>query len=99
MSAPVDPAQFSTLKDLLLEKTYKKYRVYWVDYIESAGLSPTNPPTEENLMAFLRKRRSEGLCGNSLTTLVSGLNTFHLNIYGTELKDVSKSNICLIFRN
>ena len=74
---PTDPLDFKDLEELLPNNdTRKKYLRKWTDFVEFSGISKTSSPSEELFLAYLQKRRSDGV--QNMLCLYSSLNTMFL---------------------
>ena len=85
----INPLDFSNLEDTLAkEKTRKTYKREWVSFIQFSGLNEDSKPTEELYTNYLKFRRSAGICGNTVQTILSILSTMTVHFYNLKVDKV-----------
>ena len=82
----INPLDFSKLADLgVSQGTTERYQGQWEDFVRFSQISELRAPVEEDFELYFKKRRAEGLSGNTLGPLHSALSSMLTHFYNKSL--------------
>ena len=82
----INPLDFSKLADLgVSQGTTDRYQGQWEEFVRFSQISELRAPVEEDFELYFKKRRAEGLSGNTLGPLHSALSSMMTHFYNKSL--------------
>ena len=81
----IDPLALDGIAKLMNPKTFEVYKKTWLDFLNFSGVNLLKRPDEADFRGYLEKKRSAGLCGNTVSGIYSHLNKFFIQLYGERL--------------